>query len=87
MYSLVGDNADIGNIRETFFLNQVSRVAKVNASPVSYFLVNNKQTFEIGGKSKKRKQIADIPNSYIVKDDIETGYENVIPLWLFGFLY
>ncbi len=87
MYSLVGDNADIGNIRETFFLNQVSRVAKVNASPGSDFLVNNKQTFEIGGRSKKRKQITDIPNSYIAKDDIETGYENVIPLWLFGFLY
>ena len=87
IYSLVGDNADIGNIRETFFLNQVSRVAEVNASPVSDFLVNNKQTFEIGGKSKKRKQITDIPNSYIAKDDIETGYENVIPLWLFGFLY
>jgi uncharacterized protein len=87
MYSLVGDKAEIGNIRETFFFNQVNHVAEVNASPGSDFLINNQYTFEIGGKSKKYKQISDIQNAYLVKDDIETGYENTIPLWLFGFLY
>ena len=39
------------------------------------------------GKSKTRKQIKGILNSFVVKDDIDVGYENVIPLWLFGFLY
>ena len=24
---------------------------------------------------------------YDVKDDIETGYGNIIPLWMFGMLY
>jgi len=43
--------------------------------------------FEIGGKSKKGKQIQGLENAFIVKDDLETGYGNVIPLWLFGFLY
>lgn len=87
MYSMVGDKAEIGNIRETFFFNQANQVAEVNASPVSDFLVNNHYTFEIGGRSKKSKQISDVKNSFLVKDDIETGYENTIPLWLFGFLY
>lgn len=87
MYAMIGKQADIGNIRETFFYNQMSQVYEVMASPYSDFLVNGKFTFEVGGKSKKKKQILDIENSFVVKDDIETGYENVIPLWLFGFLY
>jgi uncharacterized protein len=87
VYNMVGNSAEIGNIRETFFYNQVSHKAEVNASPQADFLVNGQYTFEIGGKNKKKKQIADIPNSFIVMDDIETGYDNVVPLWLFGFLY
>ncbi|MDA3928531.1 MAG: hypothetical protein PF541_06190 [Prolixibacteraceae bacterium] len=84
---MMDNQADIGNIRETFFYNQVSQVYEVMASPYSDFLVNGKFTFEVGGKSKKKKQISNIENSFVLKDDIETGYENVVPLWLFGFLY
>lgn len=87
IYSLAGDRADIGNVRETFFFNQVKQVAEVNTSPTSDFLVNKLYTFEVGGKNKKKKQISETPNSYLVKDDIETGYENTIPLWMFGLLY
>jgi len=87
MYTMVGNQAYIGNIRETFFYNQVSYVAEVNASPQADFLVNEQFTFEIGGKNKKQKQIENLPNSFIVKDDIEVGFENVIPLWLFGMMY
>ncbi len=50
------------------------------------FEINDIQ-FEIGGKQKKQKQIVNLPKSYIVKDDIENGYLNVIPLWYFGLLY
>jgi hypothetical protein len=46
-----------------------------------------KLTFEVGGKNKSRKQIAVVPDSYIAADDIEYGFDNKIPLWLFGFLY
>jgi len=28
-----------------------------------------------------------IENSFIASDDIEVGFGNKIPLWLFGFLY
>jgi len=80
-------NANLGNIRETFFLNQLSKNNSVNASKKTDFIVNEKFSFEIGGKSKSQKQIKNINNAYVVKDDIEIGFNNNIPLWLFGFLY
>ena len=86
IYVLAPTRADIGNVRETFFMNQVRVVGDVMRSPVSDFLVDGR-TFEIGGRKKGQKQIADIPDSYIVKDDIETGYANVLPLWAFGLMY
>lgn len=88
MINTIGtSNVNIGNIRETFFFNQVNVSNKVNLSDKSDFLVNDKFTFEIGGANKTKKQISGIPNSFIVKDDIEYGVNNIIPLWLFGFLY
>ncbi|MRR19474.1 AAA family ATPase [bacterium] len=78
---------DRGSDRETFFINQVSASHKVNWSDKGDFIVDGKYTVEIGGKNKSGKQIRDVRNSFIVKDDIEHGTGNVIPLWLFGFLY
>lgn len=85
-YALGGSNTDIGNIRETFFFNQLSVKADVRESPVSDFLVDG-FTFEIGGRKKGGKQIAITDNAYIVKDDIEFGFANTIPLHHFGMLY
>ena len=89
--NLVNTLADIpsnqGTIRETFFLNQLQVHHTVNSSDKGDFLVDNKYTFEIGGKNKTRKQIAGIENSWIVADNIEFAQQNKIPLWLFGFLY
>ena len=82
----LGINADIGSIRETFFLNQVQYLHPTFASSSVDFKVGAYE-FEVGGRNKKKKQIQEIPNAFIVKDDIEIGYGNVIPLWLFGFLY
>jgi hypothetical protein len=48
-------------------------------------LVDDKYVFEIGEKSKK--QIKNIENSFIVKDGTKIRDKNIIPLWLFGFLY
>ena len=86
MTALSNEATNIGNI-ETFFFNQLKVKNQVTLSPVSDFLVNNKYTFEIGGRKKGKKQIKDIDNSYIVKDDIEYAYSNVIPLWAFGLNY
>ena len=87
MTALSNEATNIGNMRETFFFNQLKVKNQVTSSPVSDFLVNNKYTFEIGGRKKGKKQIKDIDNSYIVKDDIEYAYSNVIPLWAFGLNY
>jgi hypothetical protein len=57
------------------------------ASKKGDFLVDGKYLFEIGGKSKGFNQIKELPDSYVVADDIEVGFGNKIPLWLFGFLY
>ena len=59
---------------------------RVAASPVSDFIVDGR-TFEVGGRNKKRKQVAEIENAYVVKDDIEYAYRNTIPLWMFGLNY
>lgn len=86
MYLLGNNEAEIGNVRETFFYNQTREVSDVIASKVSDFVIGE-YTFEVGSKGKQKKQIKDIPNSYVVKDDIEYGYGQTIPLWTFGLLY
>ena len=77
----------IGAIRETFFANQLQLSYEVTIPSKGDFLVDDKYLFEIGGKNKKFSQIKDIPNSFVVADNIENGFGNKIPLWLFGFLY
>ena len=81
------NSSEIGTIRETFFANQLGMLHDVAIPNYGDFEVDEQYTFEIGGKSKTFKQIKDIKNSFVVQDDIETGFGNKIPLWLFGFLY
>ncbi len=80
-------NNNIGNNRETFFVNQLEKIHSIHLAEKGDFIVNEKYTFEIGGKNKKQVQIQGISNSFIVKDDIEIGIGNIIPLYLFGLLY
>lgn len=86
IHGLADTNSNKGNIRETFFLNQLKVKQDVISSPVADFLVS-KYTFEVGGKNKGLKQIQGLENAFIVKDDIETGYLNTVPLWQFGLTY
>lgn len=87
MYSLRTNNISEGNKRETFFANQMNCMANVMIPKKGDFLVDDKFLFEVGGNSKSFDQIANIPNSYLVIADIETGCGNRIPLWMFGLLY
>jgi len=80
-------NSNIGTVRETFFVSMLFKKHIINYTSIGDFLIDEKYTVEIGGKSKSFKQIKDVPNSYVVADDIEVGFGNKIPLWLFGFLY
>lgn len=86
IYILGGENSNIGNIRETFFYNQMRVKQDIISSKVSDFQIGER-TFEIGGKSKEQQQIAKAQEGYVIKDDIETGYGNIIPLWNFGMNY
>ena len=87
MYMFDDVQTDIGNVRETFAFNQLSHSHEVLFSEQSDFLVDQKYIFEVGGKNKKRRQIKDISDSYILAANIEYGTERRIPIWLLGFLY
>ena len=85
-YLLGGSQTDIGNVRETFFLSQTQNAYDVLSSTASDFQLED-LTFEVGGSNKGQRQIREVTNGYIVKDDITTGMGNIIPLWHFGLLY
>ena len=80
-------SAEIGTVRETFFLSATSVTQEVTYPKKGDFLIDNKYLFEVGGKNKGFKQIKDVPNSFVVADDMEHGFGAKVPLWLFGFLY
>jgi hypothetical protein len=85
--TLVGNNnTNLGNSRETFFASQLTPFHQLTIPKKGDFFIDD-MTFEIGGKNKAKTQLSNIENSYLVKDDIEFGYQNTIPLWHFGFLY
>lgn len=85
-YALSDNIPEVGNIRETFFLSQMKINNTVFSSDKADFQIDG-ITFEIGGPNKGQKQIQGMENAYIVKDEIEYGYRNIIPLWHFGFNY
>jgi predicted AAA+ superfamily ATPase len=86
-YALSSENPEIGNLRETFFFNQLQQNHNVSYNEQTDFCIDGKYYFEIGGKNKSMRQIKDLNNAYLALDGLTTGYRNEIPLWLFGFLY
>lgn len=76
-----------GGVRETFFANQATSCHKVNLCPDCDFFLDEKIAIEVGGKNKDYNQIKGLSNAYLAVDDIEVGFKNKIPLYLFGFLY
>ena len=85
-YALSATEPDVGNMRETIFIAWMKDLYPLFASAISDFEIDNR-TFEVGGKKKGKKQLAEASEGYIVKDDIEYAYQNIIPLWMFGFVY
>ena len=85
-YALSDMLPDSGNMRETLFITWMKDLYPLTASPISDFEIND-MTFEVGGKKKGKKQIESATKGYVVKDDIEYAYQNIIPLWMFGFVY
>jgi predicted AAA+ superfamily ATPase len=86
-YALKRD-AEVGTIRETFFLNQIRNAGSdIKLSKKGDFLIDDRWTVEIGGSGKSNRQIQHVENAFRALDDTERSYLNVIPLWVFGFLY
>ena len=85
MYAL--DAPQIGAARESTFASLLSVDHSVGFAKDGDFIVDGRYLFEVGGKGKGFAQIRNIPDSFVVADDIEYGFGNKIPLWLFGFLY
>jgi uncharacterized protein len=88
MFALSEAKPEVGTLRETFFINMIES----NQNTITYtakgdFLVNEKHIFAIGGKNKTGQQIKEATSGFLAKDDIETGFNNTIPLYLFGFMY
>ncbi len=85
-FSLAKENSNLGNVRESFFISQLSNLGDVNYTSDGDFAFRD-YVFEIGGKNKTSKQLNNIKNGYVVADEMEIGHLHKIPLWLFGFLY
>ncbi|MDX2195055.1 MAG: AAA family ATPase [Cytophagales bacterium] len=86
VHVLCGSKPEKGMLRETFFYNQLNAKHHVSYTPAGDFLIDHKYIFEVGGKNKTFRQIKNLPESYLAIDEIESGYGNKMPLWLFGFL-
>lgn len=86
IYNMAKENQNIGNVRETFFMNQLRLLYNIVSSSAVDFKIDDMH-FEIGGKNKDAKQVMNLSKGYIIKDDIETGFLNTIPLWHFGLMY
>lgn len=86
VFGLAQESLNKGNIRETFFMNQLRVGYPIVSSKIADFTIDTFD-FEIGGKNKSNKQIKTAVNGFVVKDDIESGFLNTIPLWHFGLLY
>lgn len=87
MMALSPKFANVGTMRETFFANQLSHKHKISYATQGDFLVDRSTVFEIGGKNKNTKQLKNLVNAFVAADNLEFGFNNTIPLWLFGFLY
>ena len=88
LYALATSSVQIGTVRECFVVNQLNHGHTVEYGKAQGdFKVDGKWIFEVGGKGKSFTQIADLPNSYILSDDIETPRGNRLPLWMMGLMY
>ncbi len=88
LYALASTPVKIGTARECFAVNQLSYQHTVEyGKQQGDFKVDSKWTFEVGGETKTFDQIADLPNSYVLADDIESPKGNKLPLWMIGMTY
>lgn len=81
------EKPEMGNIRETFVLNQLLNAGMPVYSPADGDFSVDRLTIEVGGKNKNASQVKHLDNYLIATDGMEIGNGNKVPIWLFGFLY
>lgn len=71
-------------VRESFFYNQLLKDNKINeGTRNAVFKVNHAYDFRV----EENMRVRNNPDLYYAIDKVEVGTDNMIPLWLFGFLY
>lgn len=84
-YAIDRDFSDQQALCETFFYNMLHAQHKVNSGTKgNQFLINKELDFKVETSMKHVEEAQDLINAV---DMIEKGKNQVIPLWLFGFLY
>ena len=86
MYCLT-PKADTGTSRETYLASQLGVAHQLSMPAQGDIVADGRWLFEVGGKKKGFSQIKGVEESFVVADDMEIGYGNKIPLWLFGMMY
>ena len=88
LFALCLEKTNIGTARETFVVNQLGYQHRIEYGKKNGdFKIDGKNVFEVGGATKTFNQVAGLPDSYILADDIEWPVGNKLPLWLAGLLY
>lgn len=84
---MVPTQPDKGTLRESFLLSQALPHYPIEYTDRGDFRLDRRITVEVGGANKNRRQVDGIDNAYVAADDIEIGYGQKVPLWMFGLLY
>lgn len=87
MQAISKENVNVGTVREIFFINMLMMNHNIALHKDGDFDIDQQYVVEVGGKKKDFGQIKNLPNAYLAVDQIESGINNKMPLWLFGFLY
>jgi uncharacterized protein len=86
LYAFDNIATNSGTVRETFTMNALSKSTSLSMPLKGDFMIDEKYIIEVGGKNKNFDQIKGMPNTLLVKDGIERGGKNIIPMWCLGFL-
>jgi len=88
LFYALGYGEKIGTIRECFLVNQLSVNHIVEYGKTQGdFVVDGEITIEVGGRDKSFDQVAGIPNSYIMADQMAFPIGKKLPLWMAGLVY
>lgn len=85
IYTIYPPRAEQQDVLETFFVNTLWKDHVVHKGEKGFsFLVDGDTSFKV---CTDEVRLRNNPGAFYAVDDLDLGHDNVIPLWLFGFLY